>query len=219
MKRSRKRRKRRLLLLWSVKSLPIFWIFFCFCVGNFGGVSCWRLGVVLWVVLDLVEVWLDLLRPDLFLWCRNAAGIARWMKMSLKWVSGSSTRCNWLTSRRHGLPALLHACNASRRIGWPVLPQHSKVKAGWWMDLKVDVNNLWLHINYSEGMMGARLLAPSVSQALPLADLNWLWFRWGRFCIEKNRRINSFGDQHERRISMLKFIWETPRHHTSSRIY
>ena len=87
------------------------------------------------------------------------------------------------------------------------------------MDLKVDVNNLWLHINTLKKMMGARLLAPSVSQALPLADLNWPRFRWGRFCIEKKQRINSFGDQHERRISMLKFIWETPHHHTSSRIY
>ena len=44
MKRSRKRRKRRLLLLWSVKSLPIFEGFFCFCGGKF----CWGFMLAAW---------------------------------------------------------------------------------------------------------------------------------------------------------------------------
>lgn len=131
MKRSRKRRKRRLLLLWSVKSLPIFWRFF-FGVG--GILVGFHVGLFFcgWWSFP-VEVWHDLLRPDLFLWCRNAAGIARWMKMSLKWVSGSSTRCNcWQVPM--AIPALQRASRRVRCIGWPVLPQHSKVKAG--MDLK-----------------------------------------------------------------------------------
>ena len=55
MKRSRKRRKRRHRCgQWNLSLFFEDYFFFVF-VGNFGGVSCWRLGVVLWVVL-LVEV-------------------------------------------------------------------------------------------------------------------------------------------------------------------
>lgn len=51
-----KKKKKKAIVVVVSEISPYFLNFFCFCVGNFGGVSCWRLGVVLWVVLDLVEV-------------------------------------------------------------------------------------------------------------------------------------------------------------------
>ena len=78
MKRSRKRRKRRHRCCCGQWNLfPIFWRPFFFGVwgGNFGGVSCWRLGIVLWVVVKPCGgmTW-PVKTPSFFFWCRNAAG-------------------------------------------------------------------------------------------------------------------------------------------------
>ena len=104
----------------------------------------------------------DLLRlRPFFFWCRNAAGWSQVDEDELEmgerelyevqfWqVPMAIPALQRVTSRQVAVMGFLLCSTRTRRaqrIGWPVLPQHSKVKAGWWMDLKVDVNNLWLHI-------------------------------------------------------------------------